>query len=92
MTIIDKSNPFPAKIKERSLLNKPGSTKQTYHIVLDIKGSGLSFNPGDSIAVIPQNDAVRVQEALRSAQCQPRRSHSRPAQQSNDDDAQLSHL
>ena len=66
MTIIDKSNPFPAKIKERSLLNKSGSTKQTYHIVLDIKGSGLSFKPGDSIAVIPQNDALRVQEALRS--------------------------
>ncbi len=71
MAIIDKSNPFPAKIKERSLLNKLGSTKQTYHIVLDIKGSGLSFKPGDSIAVIPQNDAVRVQEALRTLNANP---------------------
>ena len=71
MTIIDKSNPFPAKIKERSLLNKSGSTKQTYHIVLDIKGSGLSFKPGDSIAVIPQNDALRVQEALLTLNANP---------------------
>ena len=66
MIIFDKSNPFPAKIKERSLLNKSGSTKQTYHVVLDIKGSGLTFKPGDSIAVLAKNDASRVEEALRT--------------------------
>ena len=71
MTLIDKSNPFPAKIKERSLLNKAGSTKQTYHLVLDIKGSNLTFKPGDSIAVIPQNDPARVEDALRTLNANP---------------------
>ncbi len=71
MILFDKSNPFPAKIKERSLLNKSGSTKQTYHIVLDIKGSGLTFKPGDSIAVLPKNDPIRVEEALRTLNAKP---------------------
>ncbi len=71
MTIIDKSNPFPAKIKERSLLNKAGSTKQTYHLVLDIKGSNLTFKPGDSIGVIPQNAPERVADALRTLNANP---------------------
>jgi sulfite reductase (NADPH) flavoprotein alpha-component len=59
-----KTTPYPARIKERSLLTSPFSTKKTYHIVLDIAGSALSFNVGDSIGVLPTNDPKIVDEIL----------------------------
>lgn len=62
--IIDKSNPFPAKIKERYPLTKPGSTKTTYHIVLDLKESGMTFKVGDSIGIFGENDPLLVDRLL----------------------------
>lgn len=51
-----KSNPFFATIKERYSLCKSGSKKNTQHIVLNLKGSGITYDVGDSIAIFPQND------------------------------------
>ncbi|MCC5831646.1 MAG: hypothetical protein JJU12_01195 [Chlamydiales bacterium] len=53
-----KSKPlktFLARIKERIRLN-PGSEKETYHIVLDLEGSGIEYSVGDCIGIYPQND------------------------------------
>ncbi len=61
---IDKLNPFPATIKERFPLTKPGSAKETYHVALDLASSGLDFNPGDSIGVFGQNHPTLVQHLL----------------------------
>ena len=55
MTHYDRKNPFFAKIKSRILLNKRGSTKRTYHITIDLKGSNLTYKAGDSIGIFPQN-------------------------------------
>lgn len=60
-----KDHPFKASIKERYLLNRPGSKKQTYHIVLDLKGSGISYQVGDSVAVLPVNDPELIEKTLR---------------------------
>ncbi|MBN2479247.1 MAG: sulfite reductase [Parachlamydiales bacterium] len=49
-------NPFIAKIKQRERISKERSTKKAYYLVLDIKDSDINFKPGDSIAIIPQND------------------------------------
>lgn len=67
MADINKSNPFPAKIKERIRLTKKGSTKETYHIVLELQGSGMHFKVGDSIGVFAANDPDLVQQLLGSA-------------------------
>lgn len=64
--IIDRYNPFFAKIKERSLLTKPGSTKKTFHLVLDLKGAELVFKPGDSIGVFAHNDLLLVERFLQA--------------------------
>ncbi len=66
--LYNKAQPFLSRIKERSLLNKQGSSKQTYHIVLDIADSGIQFDVGDSIAVLPQNDPVIVKDFLSALQ------------------------
>lgn len=55
MTEYNKENPFPAKITERYLLNKEGSTKKTYHITLDFSGSNISYKAGDAVGIFPEN-------------------------------------
>ena len=59
-----RTHPYAARMKERILLTKVGSTKKTYHIVLDVEGSGLSFKVGDSIGVLPMNNPVVVDQII----------------------------
>lgn len=59
----DAKNPFPATILESIVLNGRGSDKETRHIELSLEGSGLTYEPGDSLGVVPQNDPDMV-EAL----------------------------
>ena len=47
----DRKNPFLAEIIGHEHLTKPGSNKDTRHFVLSLKGSGLTYTPGDSLAV-----------------------------------------
>jgi len=50
-----KKHPFPAELAERVLLNGEGSAKETHHIELALEGSGLTYEPGDSLAIHPVN-------------------------------------
>ncbi len=59
-----KDNPFPAKITENRLLNRPGSAKETRHFDVDISGSGLTYKAGDSLGVFPSNRPMEVAEIL----------------------------
>jgi len=63
-----RTNPYLAKIKERILLTKEGSTKKTYHLALDIDPEEISFEVGDSIAVVPSNDPAVVDQILNELQ------------------------
>jgi sulfite reductase (NADPH) flavoprotein alpha-component len=60
-------NPWPAKVLESIQLNGRGSDKETYHIELDLAGSGLHYAPGDALAVVPANHLPLVQEVLLAA-------------------------
>jgi sulfite reductase (NADPH) flavoprotein alpha-component len=60
-------NPWPAKVLESIQLNGRGSDKETYHIELDLAGSGLHYVPGDALAVVPANHLPLVEEVLRAA-------------------------
>jgi sulfite reductase (NADPH) flavoprotein alpha-component len=59
----DKRNPFPARIIDNLVLTGRGSTKETRHVELSLEGSGLTFEPGDALGVVPKNDP-RVVEAI----------------------------
>ncbi len=61
----NKDLPFLATITENRLLNKPGSAKETRHLVIALKGSGLRYTTGDSIGVFPSNRPSEVDELLR---------------------------
>ena len=60
----DRQHPFLASIKERYQLCQPGSSKDTRHVILDIEGSGISYNVGDSIGVSPLNEPALVSRML----------------------------
>ena len=47
-------------------LSGPESEKDTRHFELDLKGWGLSFEVGDSVAVYPTNDPELVDEIIRA--------------------------
>jgi sulfite reductase (NADPH) flavoprotein alpha-component len=59
-----RSNPFPGRLVVNRLLSGPDSEKETRHFEIDLKGWGLSFQPGDSISVYPTNDPVLVTELI----------------------------
>lgn len=62
----NKTNPFRASIEERYLLSKPGSKRHTYHIVLNLEGSGFTYAVGDSIGIFPKNDPDVVAKTLKA--------------------------
>jgi len=61
-----RKNPFPAKLKERILLNGRGSAKETIHLEFSLEGSGLKYETGDALAVIPHNAPDVVSSILKT--------------------------
>lgn len=62
--IFSKDNPFPAKITENRLLNKPGSSKETRHLIVDLADSDLTYKAGDSLGICPTNREIDVATIL----------------------------
>ncbi len=61
-----KANPFPAEITELVNLNGSRSTKETIHLELSLEGSGLTFEPGNSLGIMAENDPEMVEAVLRA--------------------------
>jgi sulfite reductase (NADPH) flavoprotein alpha-component len=59
-----RQNPFPGKLVVNRRLSSDDSEKDTRHFEIDLTGWGLSFEPGDSVAVYPTNDPKLVDEIL----------------------------
>lgn len=55
-TEYSRKNPFHAEILEKINLNANGSNKETIHLELSLENSGLSYEPGDSLAIYPINN------------------------------------
>src|SRR5947199_9996913 len=59
-----RQNPFPGKLVVNRRLSTEESEKDTRHFEIDLAGWGLSFEPGDSVAVYPTNDPRLVDEII----------------------------
>lgn len=55
-----RKNPFKAEVLESINLNGRGSNKETRHLELSLEGSGLTYKPGDSLGIYPENDPKLV--------------------------------
>ena len=60
----DKANPFSAAVLERTNLNGRGSGKKTLHLELSLTGSGITYQPGDALGVLPRNAPDYLAEIL----------------------------
>ncbi|GEK59379.1 sulfite reductase [NADPH] flavoprotein alpha-component [Marinococcus halophilus] len=66
-----RTNPFRAEILENINLNGRGSAKETRHVELSLEGSGLTFEPGDSLGMFPENDPLLVDQLIREMDWNP---------------------
>jgi sulfite reductase (NADPH) flavoprotein alpha-component len=62
--LYSRKNPFPAKLKTNRKLTGEGSAKDTRHFEIDLAGSGLVYEVGDSLGVFPTNNPALVEELL----------------------------
>jgi sulfite reductase (NADPH) flavoprotein alpha-component len=60
----DRNNPYPARLMHSKMLNAPISTKDTRHVVIDLRSSGLTYKPGDALGLFPENCPDLVGEIL----------------------------
>lgn len=51
----NKKNPFPSEVLDHVMLNGERSQKETIHVELSLEGSGLDYEAGDALAVVPHN-------------------------------------
>ncbi|RJS56027.1 assimilatory sulfite reductase (NADPH) flavoprotein subunit [Bacillus subtilis] len=66
-----RTNPFRAEVLENLNLNGRGSNKETRHVELSLEGSGLTYEPGDSLGVYPENDPELVDQLLKEMNWDP---------------------
>ncbi|MFE3837391.1 sulfite reductase subunit alpha [Pseudogemmobacter sonorensis] len=59
-----RKNPFPARIAVNRLLSGKGSAKEIRHYEFDLAGSGLAYEAGDALGVMPRNDPALVAQLL----------------------------
>ena len=64
VAIYDKRHPFEAEVLTNQKITGAKSTKDVRHIELSLEGSGLTYEPGDSLAVIADNPPQLIEELL----------------------------
>jgi len=66
-----RKNPYPSELTERVMLNGQGSAKETIHLEFNLEGSGLSYEAGDALAVVPHNADDVVEDILKTTNLDP---------------------
>jgi sulfite reductase (NADPH) flavoprotein alpha-component len=66
----DKNNPYDAPLLENRLLNTSGSNKEVRHYALSLEDSGLSYEAGDALGVVPRNCPSLVDAVLDGLGCE----------------------
>jgi sulfite reductase (NADPH) flavoprotein alpha-component len=59
-----KTHPFPARLLKNLPLNGAGSAKEVRHYEIALGGSGLAYEVGDALGVMPTNCDALVTEVL----------------------------
>ena len=62
-----RARPFEAEITESIRLTGSRSTSDTHHVAVSLEGSAIQYEPGDSLGVVPSNDAALADAVLKAA-------------------------
>lgn len=65
----NRKNPFPAKMRVNRIVTSLDSSKETRHYEISIAGSGLSYEAGDALCVIPSNCPELVANIIKALGC-----------------------
>ena len=52
-------------------MNGRGSEKETFHLELSLTGSGITYQPGDALGILPRNSPTYVREIISAAHLAP---------------------
>ena len=63
-----KENPFKATVLANLKITGRGSVKHINHIEISLEGSGITYQPGDSLGVWAKNDSALVEGVLAASQ------------------------
>jgi sulfite reductase (NADPH) flavoprotein alpha-component len=66
-----RKKPFYALVSDKVRITGRGSNKEVYHVELSLKGSGLTYEPGDAIGILANNPPLLVDEILRKGNFNP---------------------
>ncbi|WP_226578650.1 assimilatory sulfite reductase (NADPH) flavoprotein subunit [Halobacillus litoralis] len=69
--VYSKKAPFQAEVLENINLNGKGSNKETRHLEIDLEGSNLTYEPGDSLGIYPKNEETLVDELIKEMNWDP---------------------
>jgi len=61
-----RDNPATGKFLARTRLNRAGSEKTTWHIDIDLAGTGIDYTVGDSFGIFPTNDSALVDAVIKA--------------------------
>ncbi|WP_416970434.1 diflavin oxidoreductase [Streptomyces sp. 4F14] len=56
----NRRTPYPSRLAVNRLLSRPGSAKEIRHYEFDLGDSGITYEAGDALAVVPVNDDALV--------------------------------
>jgi sulfite reductase (NADPH) flavoprotein alpha-component len=59
-----RARPFEAEITEHVRLTGSRSLSDTRHLAVSLAGSGIEYEPGDALGVVPRNDPALVDAVL----------------------------
>jgi sulfite reductase (NADPH) flavoprotein alpha-component len=68
-SVYNRKNPFPAKMRVNRIVTALDSSKETRHYEISIAGSGLSYEAGDALCVIPSNCPELVANIIKALGC-----------------------
>ncbi|WP_018260045.1 sulfite reductase subunit alpha [Methylobacterium sp. WSM2598] len=68
-----RENPAEAVFLSRRRLNAPGGEKETWHIEIDLAGTGIDYAVGDSLGLFPANAPALVDTVIAELGARPER-------------------
>ncbi|PTN06353.1 assimilatory sulfite reductase (NADPH) flavoprotein subunit [Mangrovibacterium marinum] len=69
--IYNQKNPFRAAVIDKVKITGRDSDKEVYHVELDLAGSGIAYQPGDSLGVLADNPPALVDQIIETLKLNP---------------------
>jgi sulfite reductase (NADPH) flavoprotein alpha-component len=63
-TAYSRKNPFCATVLDKVKITGRDSDKEVYHIELSLEGSGITYEPGDSVGILANNPPELVERII----------------------------